>query len=344
MPRTQHGRQIVVADFNGDRRNDIFVADHGYDAPPFPGHPNVLALSTAAGKLVDASWNLPSESGFSHSATAADVNSDGTIDLYVGNMCPCAGDAAPEILLNDGTGHFSRAQGLLPAEIVNSANGRYTRSLFVDANSDGAPDLVLGAFSDAQDSVALLNNGPGQFRVVQNSMPPKPLGPTSILISLTSLDINGDGRPDLLAGFQRQDFSGRRIQILIGNGDGTFRDETSTRLPVQDEGERWPYAIRVADLNADGALDFAVSLNGWPPEPSSLYLNDGGVFAPRRASRSEPGIPVHRHRSRRSHGSVQLRSWRTRRTRTPSGANSNSPASPHRHGSGHPRTSATASR
>src|SRR5262245_23197393 len=44
VPRTQHGRQIVVADFNGDGRPDIFIADHGMDAPPFPGFPDTLIL------------------------------------------------------------------------------------------------------------------------------------------------------------------------------------------------------------------------------------------------------------------------------------------------------------
>jgi FG-GAP-like repeat len=78
--RTEFGRQIIIADFNGDHRNDIFVADHGYDAPPFPGHPNTVVLSTPDGKLVDASADLPPESGFSHSATAADVNGDGSLD------------------------------------------------------------------------------------------------------------------------------------------------------------------------------------------------------------------------------------------------------------------------
>ena len=34
--QTEWGRQILIADFNGDRRNVIFVADTGYDAPPFP--------------------------------------------------------------------------------------------------------------------------------------------------------------------------------------------------------------------------------------------------------------------------------------------------------------------
>jgi FG-GAP-like repeat len=277
--RTEHGRQILIADFNGDRRNDIFVADHGYDAEPFPGHPNALALSTAQGKLVDASGNLPPESGFSHSAAAADVNRDGSLDIYVGNLC-CGDHTPPEILLNDGSGHFTRRLDLLPPELQDTNSRTYTRSLFVDANSDGAPDLVLGAFQ-TPDSAVLLNDGTGHFRFVPNALPAKPFGPTAILISLASFDINNDRVPDLLAGFQHADFTGRRIQVLIGNGDGTFRDETGQRLPTQDEGQGWPYAIRVGDVNGDGSLDFGVSVYQAPSEHGPLYLNDGtGVFHP----------------------------------------------------------------
>ena len=49
---------MVIADFNGDRVDDIFVADHGYDAYPFPGYQNTLVLSAPGGKLVDATDNL----------------------------------------------------------------------------------------------------------------------------------------------------------------------------------------------------------------------------------------------------------------------------------------------
>jgi len=273
-PRTEHGRQILIADFNGDRRNDIFVADHGYDLPPFPGHADALALSTPAGKLVDASANLPSESGFSHSAAAADVNRDGAVDLFVGNIC-CADGAKPEILLNDGTGHFARASGVLPAEVTEITLGGFTRSLFVDTNGDGFPDLVLGAFRETRDSVVLLNDGTGHYRRLSGAMPPKALGDRAILISLAALDVNRDGRPDLLAGFQREDFSGRRIQVLIGDGTGRFRDETAERLPEQDAGEGWPYAIRVADLNSDGRLDFGVSVNGEINDRAPIYFDDG---------------------------------------------------------------------
>ncbi len=285
-PRTEHGRQILIADFNGDRRNDIFVADHGYDAAPFSGHANALALSTAAGKLVDASANLPAESGFSHSAAAADVNRDGALDLYVGNMC--CGDTPPEILLNDGSGRFSRAAGFLPPELASTRGvHQYTRALFADVNGDVAPDLVLGAFSPVPDSAVLLNDGSGHLRFLQGAMPAKPLGPRSILISLATLDINRDGHPDLLAGFQREDFSGRRLQVLIGDGTGAFRDETTQRLPSQDQGAGWPYAIRTTDVNGDGQLDFGVSLNGTETERAPLYLADStGVYHPTQAPSS----------------------------------------------------------
>jgi hypothetical protein len=277
--QTEWGRQILIADFNGDHRNDIFVADTGYDAEPFPGHQNELALSTPQGKLVDATANLPPESGYTHSAAAADVNGDGSVDLYIGNTF----DAPVEILVNDGTGHFTRLDGALPRETAFN-HGAYLRSLLLDVNGDGSPDLVLGADGPNPDSTVLLNDGTGHFHEAPApSFPPKPeaFGPTGILIGLASLDINHDGRPDLLAGFTSYNpfYVGRRLQVLINNGDGTFRDETAQRLPEQDSGEGWPYAIRVADFNGDGLPDFTVDVNHFPIENAPIYVDDGnGVY------------------------------------------------------------------
>ena len=282
VPRTQHGRQIVIADFNGDHRADIFIADHGYDADPFPGYPNTLILSTPDGKLVDASKNMPPESGFSHSATAADVNHDGHVDLFVGNLW--GGDLTPpEILLNDGTGHFTRATGLLPPAQTDVSQNQYTRSLFLDVDNDGDPDLVLGANDSTASSVVLRNDGTGHFAVVPNAMPPKPFGPNAIAIAFAAADIDKDGYQDLLVGFTKGQpfYVGRWIQVLINNHDGTFRDETATRLPQQNNNANWPHAIRLADLNGDGRTDIGIALSGGGQEKPPFYMDNGsGVFEP----------------------------------------------------------------
>jgi hypothetical protein len=126
-----------------------------------------------------------------------------------------------------------------------------------------------------------LNDGGGHFHDAPAPLPPKALGPGSILISLATLDVNRDGKADLIAGFQNGDFTGRRLQILVGNGDGTFRDETAQRLPEQDSGQGWPYAIRIADFNGDGLPDFTADVNIFPIEDAPIYLDDGtGVYHP----------------------------------------------------------------
>ena len=94
-------REVVIADFNNDGRPDIFIADTGYDHSPGPGFHNTLVLSTPNGKLREATANLPPQVRFTHSATTADVNADGSLDLYIGSIYTESHDEPPEILLND---------------------------------------------------------------------------------------------------------------------------------------------------------------------------------------------------------------------------------------------------
>ncbi len=295
VPGTQHARQIVLADFNGDHVDDIYVADHGYDGPPFAGWPDTLGLSQPGGKLVDASANLPAENGFTHSAAAADVNGDGATDVYVGNL-GSANSEQPSILVNDGTGHFTRLAGALPDFMLGQyPSARFTRETIADVNGDGSPDLVLLSEGDANGitwgpSRVLLNDGHGHFHDLPNAMPAKPFGGGSEGLAIAAADLNRDGKVDVIAGYARlgsageRFYVGRYLQILINNGDGTFRDETSTRLPqtVSGNTDEWPLAIRLADLNGDGAIDIGVSDSEENQSAvPAFYLNNGdGTFAP----------------------------------------------------------------
>jgi hypothetical protein len=296
-PLTQHPRQIVVADFNGDGRPDAFVADHGFDQFPYPGYPNTLILSQPGGKLVDASANLPRQSDFSHSAVAGDVDGNGTIDLYVGNLSSgCEGCAAvpPEILLNDGTGHFTISDGALPAAVGSPYSPHYNGSTLVDVNGDGALDLVLGAARGSGPSLVLLNDGKGRFTIVPNALPLSALGDNSEGLGISGGDINGDGHADLVLAATKGDpfYEGAWLQVAIGNGDGTFRDETSTRLPGEavDSSPRWIAFPQLVDVNGDGKPDLLTHFDG-SAGSSPAYVNDGaGVFKPLKVAAYRTGL------------------------------------------------------
>lgn len=279
VPAVQHPTQVVIADFNGDGVSDIFVADHGYDAHPYPGYQNTLVLTAPGGKLVDATSNLPQQNDFTHSACAADIDGDGDIDLYVGNIWG-QNDIDPQILINDGNGMFSVGENRLPPLVDLNQNG-YTTCEFVDVNNDGSPDLVLGDAGDdianehsTPDSEILLNNGAGVFALLPNAMPPKSFASSDIAHDIQPVDLNGDAYVDLFVVYERQPNLGSYIQALVNNQDGTFRDETLSRLESLDR-QVWIRSLELRDLDRDGDLDLlARPWDDQNPDPV-LFLNDG---------------------------------------------------------------------
>jgi FG-GAP-like repeat len=275
-------RRTVFGDFNGDGRTDVFIADTGRDAAPFPGWPNTLILSAPGGKLIDASTNLPRDPDFTHCASVGDVDRNGTLDIYAGNLGGSGNAGRPEILLNDGTGHFRVSANALPADMTTAAYiPHYDGCGFADVTGDGAPDLVLAGTAGVPDRL-LLDDGAGHYTDSPVALPPKPWGTdNSEGLDVTPLDVNADGHIDLLLGFTKNVpfYKGHWIQVLINRGDGSFADETAVRLPQSDNDGEWPYTIQIADLNNDGEPDLGLSLWWYPPDIPLFWLNQGdGTF------------------------------------------------------------------
>jgi hypothetical protein len=117
-PSVKHARQWLKADFNGDGREDVFVADHGWDHDGFPGYPNLLLLSDGSGVLRSVgSTHLSTASTYTHGASVGDMNGDGYIDLFLNNAHHL--DGAPVTWVNetpfwynDGAGYFT---GVVPS-------------------------------------------------------------------------------------------------------------------------------------------------------------------------------------------------------------------------------------
>ncbi|WP_281915941.1 FG-GAP repeat domain-containing protein [Caldimonas thermodepolymerans] len=239
-----HPRKALVADFNGDEHPDVFVACHGYDAAPFPGERNKVLLSQANGtyKLQDAS----SDVGFHHSASAADLDGDGDIDVLVVNHFD---PKTAYVLLNDGNGKFSRES---TPRLPSSIGGKpYFSVELVDLDEDGDLDVLLGGHEwEGADTIVLLNPGNYDFRNVTPVKIPKVANEGVVL----DFAVTGTG-------------ASRTLWVLrTSGGDGTFYKSrtvqkvtwpglvSSTPLLERDPGKQWFQWILPATLNGQAVI------------------------------------------------------------------------------------------
>ena len=293
-------RQILPADFNGDGRLDLFLESHGpeweCEGEPFacwPGGLNSLLLSDGQGKLINVTaTNLPDFSDFTHGSAVLDFDSDGDMDIWVNNGggSPLYHPDFSYLLENDGTGNFTVAadghspgqtplvgrNGVLPDD--QWVPGYSDWAVAIDANGDGHTDLQFGRTIGWQDdgtsewrTLLALSNGSGSFDWVPgDAWSPPPWTETGNVQHALVYDLNNDGLDDQLL-HQTQDLAGPWMQVLINNGDGTFRDETSTRYPFQ-EIERMSYGFQLHDLDGDGHPDLFNNIN-W--NQVDVRVNDG---------------------------------------------------------------------
>jgi len=123
----------------------------------------------------------------------------------------------------------------------------------------------------------LLNDGSGSFDMPETGSFPSPdsyLG-DRIQHALVK-DITGDGLDDVLLHQSRTDFTDPALQLLISNGDGTFRDETDARHPAGPVNSLSDFQLH--DLDNDGHLDLFSNIDFARAE---VRINDGeGFFRP----------------------------------------------------------------
>jgi hypothetical protein len=192
------------------------------------------------------------------SAVIGDFNRDGNPDLAVVSDLPPPGSVM--IFLGNGDGTFTAGASYSPAIQPFFAA---TASL----RKNGILDLVVGD-SLSDDVYVMLGNGDGTFQpatAYPTSGRPVKVG-TGNFTSGNNLDIialPGNGAECSC------------IEVLPGNGNGTFGAAIVTTLPYGMSG----YAMGLGDFNGDGTLDAAVAGESLPVDQVAILLGNGdGTF------------------------------------------------------------------
>ena len=260
-------RKVVAADFNGDDRADVIVADHGYDAWPIPGAPLLLYLSTADGRLEKAK-GLEHLIAFHHTVAIGDIDGDGDPDAFVG-------DLVPAFLINDGKGNMTLNRAYIPKRFFPDHVGYITAEL-IDVDRDGHLDLLV--YGD--DCLILWGDAePGFADSTASTLPEET--DFELVMDIDVADFDGDGINDVLLN-RTNGYDGMYLQLLKGREDRrSFSDITESSIDNEellkrygDLTQRWFVWLIAQDWDFDGDLDIVVD-NQPHPAQSFVIINNG---------------------------------------------------------------------
>ena len=243
----------AIGDLDGDGHADLVVANYGVNG----GGDTVSVLhnlgdGTFASQAVWPAGTRPTR------VAIGDLDQDGDLDLAIANDgAPGADRGAVSLLRNNGDGTFA----LRVYYPVGSSPSAVTIGDLDGPGAPGFPDLVV-TNSGTEDIWLLRNDGYGLFAA--NGTYPVARVPTAAALG----DFDGDGALDVaVTSFGTASKPGNMINVLVSNGDGTFR------APETYGVGRGPRSLAVADLDGDGDPDLAVA--NYTYDTVSLRWNDG---------------------------------------------------------------------
>jgi hypothetical protein len=234
---------IALGDVNGDKRVDV-VATSLDDPYNCDNNEVAVVLGNGNGTFQAPVYYSTGTTQQSGSIQLAAFRKAGLLDIVVSNA-----DGSLSVLLNNGKGVYGTAS------LITGASGNSGGAIVIgDFNNDGKLDIAVTNYNGLAVSV-LLGNGDGTFGAPLST--PFPINPNALAVG----DFNGDGKLDLAITSWNNNGS---LQILTGNGDGTFTVGTLYKfnawVQCYPSGGTNPYWIGAGDLNQDGKLDLAIAV------------------------------------------------------------------------------------
>jgi hypothetical protein len=239
---------VAVLDFDGDGREDLYVAG---------GDGNRLYRNRGDGTFEDVTERagVGGQAGEAVGVLAFDFDGDGRTDLYVTYL------ERPNLLYrNRGDGTFEevgRKAGVALSDYCTSAAA-------LDYDRDGLPDLYVLVYgprdrgpniqaNNAPPNHLFHNNGDGTFTDVTKQTR---TGDTGWGLAIECADLDGDGWPDI---YVANDFGNHTY--LHNEGNGTFKSRAK-KAGILDPG--FGMGVAIDDFEGTGRLGLYVSNYSFP--------------------------------------------------------------------------------
>lgn len=301
------GGQVIPFDFDGDGYADLAVGTPGEDlkGKRDVGAVQVLYGSPSGVTARDQLWHqgrrgvkgaLEKYDGFGATVASGDFDADGFADLAIGipgeDVGATGNAGAVQVLYGSSSGLTARDQvwhqGKAGVPGANEADDRFGEELAVgDFDADGYVDLAVGIPGEDVGSIAdagtvtvlrgsasgLTSSGAVKIRQGLNGLPSQPGLREGFGNALSTGDVNGDGRADLVvvvsfeadslgAGDSETDDAVPAVHVILGGPAGLVTSGSQFfGLGALGFTGEWYVAGRVLhDVNGDGPDDLALTV------------------------------------------------------------------------------------
>jgi hypothetical protein len=271
LPHTylQHTPAVAVADVNGDGIDDIYVGGIADEEKYILAGDKSGGFTKVKVPVLDQYKNTADEQ-----ANWADVNNDGKPDLIVISanhpFLETEKLVQPRLYLNKGNFQFEY-------QPLPKLNYQASKITLFDFNGDGLNDILFTSAVSFKDYTAvvpssvLINKGNGKFEISHDKTYNE-ITNLQYVTSITTTDIDGNGKPDLLITAEWQP-----VYIFLNDGKKLNR----LSLPVLDKEKGWWQSAMITDVDGDGKADLIAGnwglnnkYNVTADQPLFAYNND----------------------------------------------------------------------